>query len=143
MKNEIEGALIFVFTIFVVMGITFVVIGFSDDVMFLAVGAIFAIFGGAALFSIMYRRYIQAQVMKTGIALFTDAVDVILENTQVNNVHAYRVRTQWLDRPSNTLYYFQSNYIKDNPAGKIKNMQKIKVMVNPKNYAQYYMDLPF
>lgn len=144
MKNGINATLIFVFSLFLVMGLIFVAIGVSNsELIFAAVGSIFALVGGAALVSILYRGHIQAKVRAMGIALYTDAVDVILEDTRVNNIQGYRVRTQWLDPTTNTLYYFQSNYLQENPTDKVINMKKIKVLVNPSNYGQYYMELPF
>lgn len=144
MKNSIETPMMFVFTIFIVMGAIFFMIGLSNsDLIFSLVGAFFACIGAVSIISILYRRYVQKKVRETGIALYTDIVDVILEHTGVNDLKGYRVRTQWLDQTTNTLYYFQSNYLQDDPTERVKNIKKVKVMVNPNNYGQNYMDLPF
>lgn len=144
MKNEIEAVIMVVFSTFLLMGSVFIGIGLSSgDIFFTLGGIFFAGVGSVAIISIMYRRHIQKQLKNTGVAIYTDLVDVILEHTRVNDIQAYRVRTQWLDSTTNTLYYFQSNYIKDDPTEKLDNITKIKVLVNPRKYSQYYMDLPF
>lgn len=144
MKNEIEALIIGMFSIFVIVGSIFFAVGISNtDIIFTAIGALFAGIGIIAIASILYRRRIQEEVKNTGKVIYTEIVEVILEHTRMNDIKAYRVRTRWLDGVNNTLYYFQSNYIKDNPTEKLKNISKIKVMINPKNIGQYYMDLSF
>lgn len=144
MKNEVEIMLMVVFSMFIIMGLIFVIVGIYDaGPIFSFVGGVFTIVGCSAIGSMLYRRHIQKKVKETGIVIYTDIVDVVLEHTKVNNIQGYRVRTQWLDVSTNTLYLFQSNYISKDPTDKIKNLQKIRVMVNPSNYAQYDMDISF
>lgn len=113
-----------------------------EPVMFM-VGIVFCLGGWGTVIPLIRKHSIQQRLREKGIAIQSEFMEVIRSEVSMNDRQGYIVRTQWLDRENNILYYFSSNALWYDPTKELKKVKSITVLVNPKNFHQNYMDLEF
>jgi hypothetical protein len=82
-------------------------------------------------------------LLKRGQKIITDFMGIEINGSlAVNGRHPYTLSSQWLDPNTNKIYIFKSENIWFNPENYITN-KKIEVLIDPKNYDKYYMNISF
>ena len=104
-------------------------------------GILFTLIGLLISFFVMKSFRLKKWLLQNGQALDTDYQNCEINSSiTINGSNPYVITSQWKDPTTNTTYVFKSEDIWYNPkeflAGK-----KIKVLVDPKNYKRYYMDI--
>lgn len=62
---------------------------------------------------------------------------------KVNGRSPFIIVGQWLDKSSNTVYQFKSEYIWYNPAPYLDGKKEVDVYIDPNDLKRYYLDISF
>ncbi|MHC5224800.1 hypothetical protein [Ignatzschineria sp. LJL83] len=135
--------------LFTSMGLLFFAVGLYSfiqigDEIILAVmflGLIAMIIGLMPIMIIFRKRHIKKIVLREGIRIETDFVDVIMAEYSINDWQPYIVRSQWLDDKTQKLYRFKSPGITSDPRDFLNEDLKIPVYILENNPKRYFMDL--
>lgn len=140
----------FIITIvFSILGLIMLIPGLSllrtmvttDTWLLIGTGAITFLMGSIPLGIFIRKRVMKWRVLRGGIIIETEFVDVIRASYSINSWQPFIIRTQWLDQENNLIYHFKSEPLTYNPSRFLKKRVKIPVLILPNNPKQYFMDL--
>ncbi len=106
-------------------------------------GAVFFLTGFSFFLSDNSKQKKMHFLQQNGKQIVTKFIDVQIDlNTTVNGSNPYFICSEWLDPKNNELYFFESDNIWFDPTDSIKK-DEIKVVINPLNPKEYFMDISF
>ena len=112
----------------------------------LITGIFFLIFAGIGYGGLLNRYFNKRRkewLLQHGTPVEADFSEVRYNaNLTINGAHPYVIVAQWLDKTTNKLYTFESENLWFNPRQYI-SQSSLRVLINPKNPAQYTMDTSF
>lgn len=118
------------------------------DVWFLVVifgvfGVVFTLLGGVFLSIDIGKIKRRKWLLQNGLRIETKIDRSELNaSVSVNGKNPYVIISQWQDPATQKIYLFESEDIWFNPEQYVKN-RTVPVLVDPKNYKKYYMDISF
>lgn len=123
-KPYSKGSMWFGPAIFSGLGIIFVIIGLC--------GVIAGILHGTKI----------KQLKESGISLSATVEEISMNlNYKMNGSHPYIISCSYTDDYSGVTYHFKSGNLWENPGNRYPVGSTVKVLVNPKDYGLYYVDV--
>lgn len=118
------------------------IIGLSvGHIPIILIGLLSASIGLTPAYIYFKKKIIKNKVLKNGVMIETDFLDVIRAQYQINSFTPLILRSQWFDEKNNLIYQFNSSPLSFDPSQYLETDQKIPVFINPDNPKEYYMNL--
>lgn len=128
--------------IFLVLGVSFLRTSTTIDIwLMVGTGAIAFLMGSIPLGILIRKRLMKSRVLRQGITIETEFMDVIRASYSINHWQPFIIRTQWLDKANHQIYHFKSSPLTFDPSRFLKENMQIPVYILPNNPRQYFMDL--